>query len=67
MGGFLLTDCCQCDDPKISLNMCEFDCEKGVCDVCMQNNKQCPDCGRIGCSEHFDGMYCLECIKENGL
>lgn len=66
MNQFLLTDCCQCGEPEISLNMCEFPgCDKGICDKCYIQDqfKLCPDCSRVGCRDHFDGMYCHECVK----
>lgn len=64
MSRFLLTDCNQCGEPQIILELCEF-CFDGTCEHCSQNVwKQCPECERQGCPEHFDGMYCHECVKE---
>lgn len=66
MGRFLMNDCMECGDPQISVNCCEFDCFEGSCDFCYQQVwRQCPECGRTGCKEHFDGMYCRECINDS--
>jgi len=64
VGRFLMEDCYACGEPQISLEQCEFDCTNGYCaNSCYQNLKQCARCGRVGCDEHFDGMFCNECTR----
>jgi len=62
-----MTDCRECGVPQISVWSCDF-CDEGACDFCYQEVwKQCPECSRIGCREHFDGMYCWECVAASKL
>jgi len=76
-GRFFTADCAECGEvvgnPGDHVMPCDFT-ENGTCKCCgnvvcgdcfREIWKECPDCGRRGCREHFDGMYCFECIKEN--
>jgi hypothetical protein len=66
---FVTTDCAACDEPQIGLENCEFGCGKGFCNdgrgfsCWWTRTYQCAGCGRTGCREHFDGMYCHECKR----
>ena len=67
MGQHLLVDCIECGYPSGGpghpVKGCDF-CEASACLFCWKEVwKECPDCGRMGCRKHFDGMYCHECIK----
>lgn len=62
MTSFIRVDCVKCSSPEIGLGNCEFGCGKGFCKGCFEAAKQCAGCGLTGCDEHFDGMFCLECI-----
>lgn len=59
---FIRIDCAKCGSPEIGLTNCEFGCGKGFCERCFALAKQCAGCGQTGCDEHFDGMFCHECI-----
>lgn len=60
---FKTEDCAVCKLPFEDIMPCDF-CEAFACLEDFQENwKKCPECGQIGCREHFDGMYCKECIK----
>ena len=70
MANFIHTDCAVCGEPQIGLEPCEFGCGAGFCtdghtysESCWNRQKQCAGCGRTGCDEHFDGMFCHECMK----
>lgn len=61
-------DCSECGVAQSSLESCQFDCDAVFCDdgqtfseSCWNHQRQCAGCGRTGCSEHFDGLYCHDC------
>ena len=61
---FKTEDCVECSDVVEDALPCDF-CEIMACHQCFRDIWQvCPDCGRIGCRKHFNGMYCKECSKE---
>ncbi len=62
---FKTEDCVECGDVVEDALPCDFSGEMG-CQHCFSEIwKTCPDCGRTGKREYFDGMYCKECIKES--
>ena len=71
---FKTEDCVICREPFENLMPCDFTegdtckcCGALACQHCFSETwKECPDCGRRGCREHFDGMYCKECSNDNG-
>lgn len=60
---FKTEDCEECKLPFEEVVLCEV-CEKPFCVDCTKYWKTCPECQIMGCKEHFDGMYCKECVKE---
>ena len=62
---FKTEDCAECKLPFEDVMPCDF-CEKHhACMECFENWRECPDCGRIGSKEHFDGMSCKGCSNDN--
>lgn len=63
---FKTEDCAVCKLPFEDVMPCDFCTKEVACNGCFQANwKECPDCGRIGGREHFDGVYCKECTNED--
>jgi len=63
---FKTEDCVECGDIVEDALPCDF-CNDMACQHCFSEEwKECPDCGRRGCREHFEGMYCKECSNDNG-
>ena len=60
---FKTEDCVLCQLPFETFALCEF-CDSIFCEDCKKYWKTCANCGREGCKEHFDGMYCKECHKD---
>ena len=57
-------DCAECGDIVEDALPCDY-CGKMSCQDCFRDVwKVCPDCGLRGCKDHFDGMYCKNCIEE---
>lgn len=62
---FKTEDCAVCKLPHETVMPCDF-CEAFACIEDFQNIwKKCADCGRIGCREHFLGMFCRKCTYED--
>ena len=62
-------ECVECREQHENVMPCDFS-ERGTCKCCeakvcqyhfRETWKTCAKCGRTGCREHFDGMYCFEC------
>ena len=62
-----LEDCSEpnCGNIVDDAKPCGF-CKNKACQDCFNEIwKECPDCGRRGCKEHFNGMFCKGCSNES--
>ena len=71
----MIEDCAACGMPNDKIASCDF-CEAVFCDdrqtyseCCWNRQWKCAGCGRQGCREHLDGLYCFGCraIEEKEL